>query len=146
MDICAADRNRLENEQHPAGEIGIGVFVPTNLPSEIVKSHRLAENVLNAWGRTAKDPSDHIDRRPRGLPRRALEHDHEVVITLARDLVPAPRARQDNGRVSIRLDRLKCPPALAKSTVGLASRISDVREMQAGRSLQSRDSPFSTHT
>jgi hypothetical protein len=49
VDVLAADRYRLEHEQHPAREIGVGVLVSSNLPAEIVECDRLAKDFFNAW-------------------------------------------------------------------------------------------------
>jgi hypothetical protein len=92
VDVLAADRDRLKNEQHPAGEIGIRVQVPADLLPEIVQSNRLAKDVFRTRSWSIQHSGDLLYRRPRVLGQITFEHDDEVVIALARDLVPAPRA------------------------------------------------------
>jgi len=90
VDIRAADGHRFENEQHPAGEIRVSVLVPSDLPAQIVECDRPSEDFFNARRGAAENASDLLYRRPRVLSRRPLEHDQEVVIAFARDLVSAP--------------------------------------------------------
>ncbi len=123
----------------------VGVFVSSNLPAEIIERDRVAENVFNAWCGAAENLSDLLDGRPRGVQHGAREHDHEVVVAFARDLVPAPRPGQDDGGALIYLDRLESLEAFAKATVGLGRRGRDVRERLAGRRFKSGDSPISAH-
>jgi hypothetical protein len=91
VDVRAADRHRLENKQHPAGEIRIGVLVPPDLLAEILERDRLAEDVFNARRAAAENSSDLRDRQSRAVSHGALEYDHEVLIAFAGDLVAAPR-------------------------------------------------------
>jgi hypothetical protein len=91
VDVRAADRHRLENKQHPAREIRVGVLIPPDLLAEILERGRLAENLFNAGRAAAENSSNLVDRRSRTVSHGPLEYDHEVIVAFASDLVAAPR-------------------------------------------------------
>jgi hypothetical protein len=112
---------------------------------KIVKGHVLAEYVLASGRPGAENVSDFLNRRPGAGSRRALEQDHEVVVALARNLAPAPRAGQNNGRVVIDLDRCEPLAAFEKSAVGLSPGGRHVLKSNAGRPFQAGDAVGGTH-
>jgi hypothetical protein len=103
----AAYRDRLKHEEHPTGEIRVGVFIASDLAAQVFEPDLLSEDVLAAWETPAEQLGNGVDRRPRTFPASALEQDHEVVVALASHLAPAPRTHQDDGRIGIDAERLE---------------------------------------
>jgi hypothetical protein len=93
----------------------------------------------------AEDLGNFLYRRCPAGASGALKQDHEVVVTFARDLTSAPRARQHNGRVAIDVDRPQLLAALQESTFRLGPRDGDVLKADVGGYFETGDAAGGAH-
>ena len=127
MDV-AGELARLEEEQHPAGEVAVRVVVEADAVDEAVDVEWDAEDLLRA--RLLVIRPEVLLRKRHGAHNVAVvvgelppdEH-RPVVIAAVGQLVPGPGAEDNNGHVGAEAaagHRLRLLPQLPRSVLGCA--------------------------
>jgi hypothetical protein len=93
--LITADRRRLEQKEHAAGQVFVVVIVQPDFLHEVLAVDRSSKDALRS-GRVAENGAHLADAWLDPGPLLPIDQDHEVVVAFSRDLRPTPRSHEND--------------------------------------------------